>query len=145
MRKVLSVLAAILVAIPLLSASPRQPASSHHVHSSLSQPVMAVPPVTQVNAGQGIVINFGGTLGLVYDPQNTFILPGDSLTWMGDFSSHPLVSDEALWTMVSTGTMFTFTFNTPGVYHFHCFFHGSLGMNGTVSVGYRDFLPLVDK
>ena len=47
---------------------------------------------------------------------------------------------------VSSGTQFDFTFNTPGVYHFHCFFHGALfGMAGTIAVGIRDYIPEAQK
>ena len=46
----------------------------------------------------------------------------------------PLVSDNALWTTVNSGRQFEFLFSTPGVYPFHCFFHGPIGMTGTVKV-----------
>ena len=102
---------------------------------------LVTPPPVQASAAQTITVNFGGTLGLTYSPSVIFIHPGDTLDWSGDFVSHPLVSDESLWTMVSSGTDFKFTFNTAGTYHFHCFFHAGLGMTGTVTVGYRIFIP----
>jgi plastocyanin len=52
---------------------------------------------------------------------------------------HPLVSDDALWQQVSDGTEFTFKYNQPGRYDFHC----STGMTGTVTVGITYFLPLL--
>ncbi len=106
---------------------------------------LGAPPPSQASAAQTITVNFGGTLGLIYEPSSIFIATGDTVQWDGDFTSHPLVSDDGLWSMVSSGTIFTFTFNTPGVYHFHCFFHGGLGMDGVVLVGHHVFIADVMK
>ena len=90
-------------------------------------------------------IEFGGALGSLYQPAQLFIAPNDSVRWQGDFSFHPLVSDSGLWTTVSSGSEFTFTFNEPGVYSYHCSFHSISGMTGAITVGYRNFIPLVSK
>ena len=98
-------------------------------------------------------IRFGGELGFQYSPKQVTISPGDSVTWQGDFTMHPLVSDEGLWQTVNSGATFTHTFDTPGTYHFHCFIHGGaggVGMSGTVVVeagggGFSVFLPIVRK
>lgn len=94
---------------------------------------------------QTTIIQFGGLLGIIYSPANIFINPGDHVRWEGDFTMHPLVSDNNLWITVNTGSQFEFVFTTPGVYQFHCFFHGAFGMAGTVTVGYRVFIPVVKK
>lgn len=83
-----------------------------------------------------------------YTPRTVLIQPGDTVEWSGTFSQHPLVSDDGLWTTNNTGTTFSHTFNTPGVYRFHCFFHGGpngFGMSGMVVVGEYDYLPLMEK
>jgi plastocyanin len=114
------------------------------IHTSRAAAFFADPPQSAASgaaAPQTITANFGGLLGLHYSPNTIFIHPGDTLDWNGDFTLHPLVSDETLWTQVSTGTDFAFQFNTPGVYHFHCFFHGAFGMTGTVFVGFQTYIP----
>jgi plastocyanin len=92
---------------------------------------------------QTTTVNFGGALGFSYSPEDSFILPGDTIRWLGDFAAHPLVSDDALWQQISNGSEFSYAFNEPGRYGFHCFFHGSFGMTGTVTVGTTYFLPLL--
>jgi plastocyanin len=120
------------------------------LRQSASAQTVRIERLTPVNLSHRVAalalttVEFGGALGFVYDPKDIFIAPGDSVKWQGDFTMHPLVSDEGLWTTVNTGNEFTFTFSQPGVYHFHCFFHGALlNMKGTVTVGFRDFIPVV--
>jgi plastocyanin len=140
MRKRIWVWIALLLFFPLLLAGRGSPASAQTVHIEMLAPA----PSTYLAASTTTTVEFGGLLGFVYVPNDIFIAPGDSLKWQGDFTMHPLVSDESLWTTVNTGSEFTFTFNQPGVYHFHCFFHGALlNMKGTVTVGFRDFIPFL--
>jgi len=133
-----------MIALAVLTLRPVQTGagSSGHVHDAQGQiPAAALPAALQAT-----LIQFGGlTIGNAYSPPNVFIKPGETITWQGDFVTHPLVSDEGLWTSVSAGTQFDFVFNTPGVYHFHCLIHGPFGMTGTVTVGYRIFLADVYK
>lgn len=80
-------------------------------------------------------IHFGGALGTVYSPTQVTIAVGDTVEWQGDFSSHPLVSDDGLWPTHSTGMVFDFAFTTPGTFRFHCQVHGGpngIGMAGEV-------------
>ncbi len=89
--------------------------------------------------------------GISYSPQNIRISVGDEVQWQGagglggDFTSHPLVSDEGLWPVQSTGTTFTFKFTQAGLYQYHCQIHGPLGMVGTVLVvgNDRSYLPFI--
>ena len=111
-------------------------------HAGNEHPIHEVTAPAQ-RAAQITTVAFGGALGFAYSPQDSFILPGDAVRWLGDFTAHPLVSDDGLWQQVSDGSEFTFTFNQPGKYAFHCFFHGSMGMNGTVTVGATYYLPLL--
>ena len=83
-----------------------------------------------------------------YIPSSVFITVGDTVTWQGDFSAHPLVSDDALWTTPSTGNTFNHTFLQAGTYRFHCAIHGGLGgvgMSGQVHVlgAQKVFLPII--
>jgi len=96
------------------------------------------------NATQTITINFGGAVGFAYSPSDVFILPSDTVHWQGSFATHPLVSDDGLWLIVGSGTEFEYTFNQPGIYHFHCSIHEQSGMAGSVTVGNPYFLPLIN-
>jgi plastocyanin len=116
----------------------RQDFHTHFNHD----PLLSPPRQPSQASAQTTTIEFGGALGFAYSPKDIRISPGDSVEWLGDFSMHSLVSEQGLWQMVSTGSDFTFTFNQPGTYKFHCFFHNSVGMNGTVTVGYYAYLPL---
>ena len=83
-----------------------------------------------------------------YSPPNVSINVGDTVTWAGGFSEHPLVSDDGLWPTHFTGTIFSYTFLNAGSYRFHCANHGGfggIGMSGQVQVSgsNRVYLPFV--
>ncbi|HEY6477413.1 MAG TPA: hypothetical protein VI456_12605 [Polyangia bacterium] len=76
-------------------------------------------------------IAFGGTLGLNYSPACVKAAPGTTITFSGDFATHPLTPSIARTTasanpIVSTdsGTTVSFTFTTPGFYGYYCLQHG---------------------
>jgi plastocyanin len=120
------------------------------LHAGLHSAALAGPdagPAAQVRQPAAVyTIHFGGLLGAAYSPADVVIAPGDTVTWQGDFLTHPLVSDEALWTPVASGAQFSHIFTQPGLYHFHCQVHGLLfNMRGTVLVAYRDYLPFARK
>lgn len=107
-------------------------------HSPQTQPLT----LTTV---QTATVEFGGLLGFVYSPREVRISPGDSVEWLGDFAIHPLVSDDGLWQVVSSGSQFSYTFEQPGTYNYHCLVHQAFGMNGVVIVAYRAHLPLISR
>ena len=72
-------------------------------------------------------IEFGGAMDFVYSPNAVRLAPGDSIEWLGEFSMHPLVSEDGLWSTVSSGTQFTYTFSVPGTYRYHCQNHNVRG------------------
>ena len=89
------------------------------------------------------VINF---VCCAYTPSEVVIQPGESVEWDGDFSMHPLVSDNGLWITQTVGTQFTYTFTMTGTFDFHCAIHGPFGMVGRVIVKEfpnKIYLPLV--
>jgi plastocyanin len=67
-----------------------------------------------------------------YVQNDVSITAGESVTWTGGFSNHPLVSDNGLWTDVADGGSFTHTYATAGTFPFHCRIHAS--MTGVVRV-----------
>ena len=86
-------------------------------------------------------INFGVN-GLTYEPNCLKVPHGTTVTFAGDFQSHPLRKstmrgDTAANPIVnsgsSTGDSTTVSFPTPGFYAYYCAFHGvdSSGANMT--------------
>jgi plastocyanin len=132
-------IALLLAIFPLLTIEMKNGAIAH---ADLDhQPQMSI--ASAQGPAETTTVAFGGALGFAYSPQHVFILPGDTIRWVGDFAAHPLISDDGLWQQVSNGTEFSFTFDQPGRYPYHCFFHGGSGMNGTVTVGMMYFLPML--
>ena len=91
------------------------------------------------NAG-GSVVN-GSTLVIIRDfaftTQNVQVQTGASVTWVNCEStpiSHTSTNNQAAWNsgLLAPGDAFTQSFNTPGVYSYHCEPHPF--MTGTVTV-----------
>ncbi len=85
------------------------------------------------------MVQFGGALGLVYSPGSLTVKVGDTVTWEGDFSVHPLVSGASCGMpdgkfSNSTGTSFSHTFTVAGTYPYYCSVHCASGMTGSVTV-----------
>jgi plastocyanin len=90
-----------------------------------------------------LIVFSGG--GFSYSPRDLSIRAGDEVEWDGPFAIHPLVSEDGLWTTVSSGDSFRFVFTKPGVYRYFCQFHGGpggVGMSGVVRVGVQPRLYL---
>ena len=72
-----------------------------------------------------------------YQPACFTIAAGQSVTWSGDFASHPLTQaggDPSMWiTTTNSGTTVTFGFPVGGTYGFECSAHPSI-MKGAVFV-----------
>lgn len=88
-------------------------------------------------------IAFGGALGLVYSPACLKIAPGTTITYSGDFATHPLTPSVTRSTpgnpiaSTASGTTASFTFSTPGFYGYFCLQHGDEegeGMSGVIWV-----------
>jgi plastocyanin len=86
----------------------------------------------------------------LFIPSTVTITVGSTVRWTHNQSSplgvpHTTTSDTGLWDSgsMSFGNVYTYTFNSPGVYAYHCFFHGAFGMTGTVVVMGNVYLPVV--
>jgi len=81
------------------------------------------------------IIKFGGTLGFNYSPSQLTVAVGDSITWQGTFSAHPLSSTSvpagAATFHNGSGSSFTYPVLVAGAYSYECDIHGSSGMKGT--------------
>ena len=90
----------------------------------------------------GSTVRFGGSAGNTYSPRCLTVRVGDTVTWEGTFSAHPLVpstrgSASNPIARVATGTSAPVRFTRAGFYPFFCDFHGTDtggGMAGVVRV-----------
>jgi plastocyanin len=67
-----------------------------------------------------------------YTPGDVTVDPGNTVTFNGSFTNHPLVWTRGDFATQSSGTTNTYTFTQPGLYRFHCQIHAS--MTGSVLV-----------
>jgi plastocyanin len=72
--------------------------------------------------------------GTSYSPSSVSAAVGDTATFSGSFSTHPLIWDGGQFSETRNGSSRLFTFSTPGVYAFHCEVHVGQGMRGTITV-----------
>ncbi len=108
------------------------PTAWHHL---VRAAILLILVSTVSSARTTHVIEFGGTLGLVYSPNSLSVAVGDTIQWQGDFSTHPLSSTTipagaTAWHN-GTGTVFNYVVNLPGMYNYHCDNHFTLGMVGS--------------
>jgi plastocyanin len=71
-----------------------------------------------------------------YNPASVPATVGDTATFSGSFSNHPLVWDGGQFTNTNSGSSTQFTFTQAGTYAFHCAIHGDppLNMKGVITV-----------
>lgn len=89
------------------------------------------------------IVNFGGSLGLVFSPSSFSAHVGDTVTWNGDFTMHSTTSvtipaGAAAWNHgvggTGAGTTFSYLITVAGAYNYQCTPHASLGMVGSFTV-----------
>jgi plastocyanin len=111
---------------------------------------MSITPCTsETDYASGTTINFGGAAGFAYDPKCLKVTAGTTVTFMGDFSVHPLEPSThrgelagnpitAVSALPDGGTTTSFTFPAAGYYAYFCSFHGAsdtgAGMAGVIWV-----------
>jgi plastocyanin len=69
-----------------------------------------------------------------YSPPDVTIKTGDTATFSGSFSSHPLVWDGSEFAETNSGSAKAFSFAQPGNHPFHCRLHQANGMIGVIHV-----------
>jgi plastocyanin len=69
-----------------------------------------------------------------YTPAEPTIKTGDTATFSGSFSGHPLVWDSGEFSETNTGSSKSFSFSQPGDHPFHCRLHQADGMVGVIHV-----------
>lgn len=100
-------------------------------------PAPAGTTVAQPSSAQEVKIDL---VGSAFAPKEVTVPVGTKVTWtMRDRGTTHTVtvasktSEVAFDQKVETGETFSYTFNTPGVFHYVCIFH--YGMEGTIIVG----------
>ena len=78
------------------------------------------------------IITFGS---YYYSPASTSVMVGDTVTWQGDFATHPLSttaipSGAAAIIHVNIGTSYSYHVLVAGSYSYQCDVHFSSGMTG---------------
>jgi chitinase len=73
-------------------------------------------------------------MNYAYSPTGATIKTGDTATFSGSFSSHPLVWDASDFATTNTGSSKAFSFSQPGTYLYHCMIHVGIGMVGQLTV-----------
>jgi plastocyanin len=100
-------------------------------------PSSPTPSPTPDGASQAVTIPTGAeVLGdRAFAPDQVTIVPGTTVTWINtDSVAHTSTSNSSVWSSgsVAPGSRYSFTFETPGTFAYHCSIHP--GMVGTVVV-----------
>jgi len=72
-----------------------------------------------------------------FNPSSMTVTRGTTVTWRNDDGgAHTSTSDSTSWDTgnMPSGTTRTTTFNTVGTFKYHCTYHRSMGMVGTIIV-----------
>jgi len=75
--------------------------------------------------------------GISFSPATITIAVGSTVTWKNnDGIAHTTTSDTGVWDTgnMAAGSTKTTTFTTAGTFPYHCTYHASMGMRGTVVV-----------
>jgi len=99
----------------------------------------------QTNPRFGLQVSEGPTVevqmtGFAFSPRNLVVQAGTTVRWTNlDSARHSSTSDDGLWDsgLFEQEGSFSFAFETPGVYLYHCSAHGGVGgaaMSGQVTV-----------
>lgn len=112
-------------------------ASGSDAGSDAAGPVNGCTTFTDMTADGGVIVGPASSNPSQYAPNCVHIKAGQSVTWNGDLTDHPLGpfggdSPNPI-TSVNTGTTVTYAFPTPGTFGYRCEIHTSL-MFGAVEV-----------
>lgn len=118
--------------------------------------VMAVAPRTDAAgrsvAGAAAGVGMDCNPGCQFAPQNLTVFAGTTVAWTGyGLAPHTSTSDTlGLWDSgtVLPGQTFSKTFDSLGVFSYHCNFHSLFGMTGSITViapSNQIFMPFVGR
>ncbi len=73
----------------------------------------------------------------VFDPVTLTVTKGTTITWVNqDNFAHTTTADGNAWDSgnIAAGASKAFTFDTVGTFPYHCTYHATMGMKGTIIV-----------
>ena len=126
MRPILSVLGLVGLGMMVLTGAGCRSDSSNSYATSPTAP-------SPTNSSPGTV----QMAGMAFAPATITVSAGTTVTWRNDDGYvHTATSDTGVWDTgnVDGGGSASFKFNSPGTFPYHCTFHASMGMKGTVIV-----------
>ena len=98
----------------------------------------AVALITAALVGAPAAVGGGSSIvasGTSFTPANTTVTQGTSVTWSFQGGTHTTTSNQGFW---SSGSLSTGSFDqgmpSAGKFPYHCTFHESLGMKGSIAV-----------
>jgi plastocyanin len=98
--------------------------------------VVVAAPSSAIGDDHVVTFPSGAAAG-PYAPATVQARPGDTVTFNGNFTAHPLVFDAGEFPTQASGTSERLTFAQPGRFAFHCQVHAS--MTGVVQVAANQF------
>jgi plastocyanin len=108
-------------------------AASGCSNNSMSGPYGGGPPPPARTPANTFVLS-----NLRFNPTSMTVPVGTTITWQNDDATvHTSTSDTpGLWDTgnISAGSSKTTKFNTAGTFTFHCIYHVSMGMTGSITV-----------
>ncbi|UYN89358.1 MAG: cupredoxin family copper-binding protein [Anaerolineales bacterium] len=122
------------------AATTEPPAATDHVDQPTEAPTQASAPTeaeeeSEDSGGDTVTIaNFS------FGPGTLTVKAGTTVTWRNNEDApHTVTADDGSFgsNTLGQGDSFSFTFDTPGTYDYHCQFHGGAGhagMSGTIVV-----------
>lgn len=122
------------------AATTEPPAATDHVDHPTEAPTQAPAPTEAEEESEG---SGGATVSIAnfsFGPGTLTVKAGTTVTWRNNEDApHTVTADDGSFgsNTLSQGDSFSFTFDTPGTYDYHCQFHGGAGhtgMSGTIVV-----------
>jgi plastocyanin len=90
------------------------------------------------SGGETLVVEISSS---TFNPGTATVKVGTTVTWVhrDGIASHTVTADDDSFTsgLMTNNNRFSFTFDTPGTYAYHCEFHGGsggAGMSGVITV-----------
>ncbi len=121
-----------------VTEAPAQPTETEHVEHPTEAPAATDAPPTDAPAEED-----GATVTIAnfsFGPGTLTVKAGTTVTWRNtEDAPHTVTADDGSFgsNTLGQGDSFSFTFDTPGTYDYHCQFHGGAGhtgMSGTIVV-----------
>lgn len=122
------------------AATTEAPAATDHVDHPTEAPTQAPAPTEAEEEGED---SGGDTVTIAnfsFGPGTLTVKAGTTVTWRNtEDAPHTVTADDGSFgsNTLGQGDSFSFTFDTPGTYDYHCQFHGGAGhtgMSGTIVV-----------